>query len=126
MPRLMSVSLTEQPVRDEVKDVTRRLGWSFLVPGDRLELVRKAMGRRRRDGSIEPLIRIAHVRVLTTRREPLSEITAYDVIREGFGSRYRPEWWCDTDPVEEFIGMFTKAMRCHRDRDVTRIEWEYL
>lgn len=38
MPRLMSVAFTEQAVRDRTKTVTRRKGWTFLKPGDRLTL----------------------------------------------------------------------------------------
>ena len=44
MPRLMSVSLTEQQVRARTKTVTRRVGWLMLKPGDRLTLCRKVMG----------------------------------------------------------------------------------
>lgn len=36
MSRLMSVALTEKAVRERRKTVTRRLGWKFLKPGDRL------------------------------------------------------------------------------------------
>lgn len=49
----MSVSLTEDAVRDRRKTVTRRLGWKFLEAGDRLTLCRKVMGRRKG----EPLVR---------------------------------------------------------------------
>jgi hypothetical protein len=38
MARLMSVSLTEQQVRDRSKPLTRRDGWGFLQAGDRLVL----------------------------------------------------------------------------------------
>ena len=60
MSRLMSVSMTEQAVVDRAKTVTRRKGWwtdkhgrRLLRPGDRLTLVRKAMGRKL--GSAEDL-----------------------------------------------------------------------
>lgn len=46
MSRLMSVSLTEQAVRDRTKTVTRRLGWRFLKPGDTLTLCRKDLAGR--------------------------------------------------------------------------------
>ncbi len=56
MSRLMSCAETEQAVVDRLKTETRRLGWwedkngrRLLHPGDRLTLVRKAMGRRRKD-----------------------------------------------------------------------------
>ncbi len=116
MPRLMSVTLTEGAVVDRTKTVTRRLGWRHLAVGDRLTLCRKVMGRRRRDGTVEPLVRLAEVRVVSVRREPLWQITDADVAREGF-----PGW-----DRHQFMTFFTKAMRVAHTDDVTRIEWEYL
>ncbi|WP_280422131.1 hypothetical protein [Nocardia carnea] len=113
MPRLMSVSLTENQVRDRSKTVTRRVGWTMLRPGDRLTLCRKVMGRRRG----EPLVRIVDVEVLSTRREPLSDITVDDVLAEGFPHMTPGEF------VEFFCGTHRG---CRPDSDVTRIEWRYL
>lgn len=76
----MSVTLTEQAVRERRKTVTRRLGWLFLKPGDRLTLCRKVMGRKKD----EPLERLAEVEVVDVRRERLDAITDDDVPREGF------------------------------------------
>lgn len=84
MPRLMSVKLTEDAVRERRKTVTRRLGWRNLKPGYRLTLCRKVMGRKGRDGVVEPLVRIADVEVVAVGRERLDQITAEDVLREGF------------------------------------------
>lgn len=135
MPRLMSVALTEDAVRERRKTVTRRLGWRTLTPGTELDLCRKVMGRRKG----EPLIRIARVRVTSVRREPLSAVTDADVDREGFGpdttSRYLHWWPPGTVPPEEdyhgpaslaFVSFFRAAMRCEPEDEVTRIEWEYL
>lgn len=83
MPRLMSVTLTEQAVVERRKTVTRRLGWSALRPGDELDLCRKVMGRKRRDGSVEPLVRLCRVRVVSVGQERLDAITDRDVAREG-------------------------------------------
>jgi hypothetical protein len=116
MPRLISVALTEDAVVRRQKTVTRRLGWLNLRPGTRLSLVRKAMGRRRRDGSVEPLVYLGEVEVVDVRREPLNAITEVDTIREGF-PYYTPA---------EFVEFFTKHMRCPADVEVTRIEWKYL
>ena len=44
--RLMSVSLTEQQVRERRKTVTRRLGWKDLRAGEQLMLCRKWMSLR--------------------------------------------------------------------------------
>lgn len=117
MPRLMSVSLTEQAVRDRTKTVTRRLGWEFLKPGDRLTLVRKAMGRKRRDGTVEPLVKICDVEIVSVARVVLAAILPSDLTREGF-----PDW-----TPGDFIEFFcTTHKGCQPDTIVTRIEWKYL
>lgn len=113
MPRLMSVAFTEQAVRDRSKTVTRRKGWEFLKPRDRLTLCRKVMGRK----PDEPLERMAEVEVVSVRREPLFEITDAEVALEGFPGM----------PVEEFVGRFFFVAQGMRSSDeVTRIEWRYL
>jgi len=114
MPRLMSVSLTEQAVRKRRKTVTRRLGWRHLRPGDRLTLCRKVMGRK----PGEPLIRICDVEVLQVVRQPLS-----DVRLELDGTRL--EGFPDMSP-NEFIALFCEHMQCLPGTEVTRIEWRYI
>lgn len=111
MSRLMSVSLTEQAVVERRKTVTRRIGWTFLKPGDRLTLCRKVMGRK----PGEPLVRLAEVEVVGVRREPLMDIDGEDVEREGFDCT---RW--------EFVDFFVEHMRCPYTSVVTRIEWRYL
>lgn len=113
MPRLMSVALTEDAVRDRSKTVTRRMGWLNLTPGTRLTLCRKVMGRRRG----EPLVRIVDVEVVDVRREPLGAITAAEVAAEGFPS------WTPAEFVEFFCG---SHKGCAPSSEVTRIEWRYL
>lgn len=112
MSRLMSVSLTEQAVSERRKTVTRRLGWTFLKPGDRLTLCRKVMGRK----PGEPLVRLAEVEVVSVRREPLLVITREDVESEGFAG------W---SPLQ-FVQFFTDHMGGWPEQVVTRIEWRYL
>lgn len=116
MARLMSVTLTEQAVIARQKTVTRRLGWQMLKPGDQLSLCRKVMGRKRADGTVEPLVRLAHVEVVTTRRERLNQITDMDVVREGF-----PVW-----TRTQFIDFFCREMKTHPQVPLTRIEWRYV
>lgn len=65
--RLISCSLTEPQVRAGTKDVTRRLGWLMLKPGDRLMFCRKIMGRKKG----EPLVRIRAIKVTYVHRERL-------------------------------------------------------
>jgi hypothetical protein len=120
----MSVALTAQAVVERRKTVTRRLGWTFLKPGDRLTLCRKVQGRRRRDGTVEPLVRLAEVEVLSVRRERLINITAPEVRKEGFGH------WIDElgrhGARVKFLDFFCNAMHVGRATFVTRIEWRYL
>jgi hypothetical protein len=123
MPRLMSVSHTEQQVIDRTKTVTRRKGWYrdrndrlILHVGDRLTLCRKVMGRRRPDGTVEPLVRLADVEVVDIARMQLRVHYEGDAAREGF-----PDWtW------EQFVEFFCSTFGGDRDQVVTRIEFRYL
>ena len=119
MSRLMSVAYTEQAVVERRKTVTRRAGWVFLKPGDRLTLCRKVMGRKKG----EPLVRVAEVEVLDVRRERLGQLlidpayAARELVAEGFPGL----------PASEFIGRyFTDAQGITPADMVTRIEWRYL
>ncbi|WP_433527745.1 hypothetical protein ACQPZ2_44200 (plasmid) [Nocardia pseudovaccinii] len=113
MPRLMSVSLTEDAVRDRSKTVTRRMGWLQLAPGTRLTLCRKVMGRKRG----EPLVRIVDVEVASVRREQLDTITPEEVRAEGF-----PQM----SPAE-FVAFFCGSHKgCTPSSTITRIRWRYL
>ena len=112
MPRLMSFSMTTQQVRDRTKDVTRRLGWCFLKPGDRLWGVEKAMGLRKG----ETAQRIAMIEVVSTRPERLNEITAEDVEREGF-----PEF-----TPADFVRFLSQKTGCTADVIINRIEFRYV
>lgn len=117
MSRLMSVSLTEQAVVDRRKTVTRRLGWTFIKPGERLTLCRKVMGRK----PGEPLVRLAEVEVVSVRRERLSAITPLDVKAEAVPGMEKAapyqwaRWYADK-----------MGMGGNIDGWVTRIEWRYV
>lgn len=143
MPRLMSVSLTEQAVVERRKTVTRRTGWKFLKPGDRLTLCRKVMGRgkcRECKGSgrchyplatpagwwgciacggtgTEPLVRLAEVEVVDVAVQQLRvRNTPDEAAREGFPDL---TW-------SEFVNFFCEHLGGTPDQVVTRIEWRYL
>lgn len=115
----MSVAFTEQAVVERRKTVTRRKGWQFVKPGDRLTLCRKVMGRRKG----EPLVRVAEVEVLSVRREPLLALTMdetygqHEMEREGFPNM---------DPDAFIETYFSNAQGIDRSESVTRIEWRYL
>jgi hypothetical protein len=126
MPRPMSVAFTEQAVRDRTKTVTRRKGWwkdkngrRLVKIGDRLNLVRKSMGRK----PGEPMVSVAVVEVVSVEREELSTLTmcpAYgeaEMAREGFPG---------LDPVDFIQRYFVDAQGMDPLDTVTRIEWKYL
>ena len=129
MSRLMSVAMTTQAVIERRKTVTRRKGWLFLKPGDRLTLCRKVQGRK----AGEPLERLAEVEVTSVCREALLELLRRDyattfppaptdyakreVAREGFPGM---------DPAEFVQRFFQVAQRMSPMDEVTRIEWRYL
>ena len=136
MSRLMSVAFTEQAVRDRTKTVTRRKGWTFLKPGDRLTLCRKVMGRKKG----EPLVRVAEVEVVSVRRESLGHlIHPHRSPAEGpyFDAApwHNPEYAADEMVREGFPGLsptafvrtyFVDEQGMGYHDDVTRIEWRYL
>lgn len=124
MPRLMSVAFTEDAVRERRKTVTRRKGWTFLKPGDRLTLCRKVMGRK----ADEPLVRVAEVEVVSVRRERLDFLTwARGTTRREYGEReVAREGFPGMDPSEFVRRFFVDAQGMAPDDDVTRIEWRYL
>lgn len=112
MPRNISFAMTTAQIEAETKDVTRRFGWYFLKPGDRLCGVKKAMGLKKG----EKIERLCMIEVISARTEPLNAITQNDVIREGFPN------WTPTD----FIDFIVKHYKCPRDKPINRIEFKYL
>lgn len=130
MSRLMSVAFTEQAVVERRKTVTRRKGWwtdkngkRLLLPGDRLTLCRKVMGRKKD----EPLVRLAEVEVVDVRRERLG------LVCDLHGGD--PEYEAAEMSAEGFPGLrgvsfanryFLDAQRIGCNDEVTRIEWRYL
>lgn len=112
MAPLMSFFLTVQQFRDRTKDVTRRLGWDHLRPGDLVMAAEKCMGLKKG----EKVVRLGMIEIVSVRIEPLYLIDAEDVAREGFPGM---------DP-EEFVEMFSRANRCRPDTMITRIEYRYL
>jgi hypothetical protein len=110
--RRISFSMTESQIRDRSKTVTRRQGWRFLRAGDLLQGVEKAMGLK----PGEKQVKLAVIRVVDVRREPVDAITHEDVVREGFPTLSPPE----------FVDLYCEAMGCGPFDDCTRIEFEYV
>jgi len=112
MPRNMSFSLTTPQVKAGTKDVTRRLGWWNLRPGQILNAVEKGRGLKKG----EKIKVIRQIFVVSAWAEPLWSINGCDIIREGFPKM---------TPFA-FIGMFKKANRCAACVTVNRIEFGYV
>lgn len=116
--RNISFSLTESQFLDGSKTVTRRLGWKFLKPGDRLMGCRKCMGLK----PGEQIVRLGEIEVVSVRLEPLNRMAAdasygqQEAVREGF-----PQM-----TGGQFVGMFCKHMKTQPDQEITRIEFRHV
>jgi hypothetical protein len=108
----MSFAATIPQIRDQSKDVTRRLGWQRARPGDRIKAVEKCMGLKKG----ETLRVLAEIEILKITRERLDSITSSDVAREGF-PQITPR---------QFIDFFCKAQGCQPNTLLTRIEFKYV
>lgn len=112
MPKRMSFMLTKQQVRDRTKDVTRRIGWEKLQPGEVFLAVEKCMGLKKGDKHVV----LATCRCLKNEPEELRAMPAADCAREGF-PHLSPR---------EFVQMFCQNMACTPKTKVRRIEFEYI
>lgn len=110
----ISFSMTTQQIRERTKDVTRRLGWSHVSPGQVLTAIEKGQGLRKG----EHVVKLCKIIVVNVSREPVKAILDYPVTelaREGFPHL----------TAEQFILMFCRANRCRRNKRITRIEFSY-
>jgi len=119
--RNISFSITLDSFGNGTKDVTRRLGWKFLKPGDHLCAVEKAQGLKkgqhvRKIGEIEIIscefeqlrcIQFSHHRADDTRDNRIRT----EMVREGF-----PHY-----TALEFVNMFCKFNRCTPETEINRI-----
>ena len=109
----MSFALTERQLVDGSKDVTRRIGWRDLKPGDQVVAVRKAMGLRKGERQVV----LGTIRIVSVTFEPLSNVYCRDgdVRREGFPLM----------TPAEFVTFFCRANGGTAAREVTRIEFVF-
>jgi hypothetical protein len=111
----MAFSLTTPQVQARTKTVTRRAGhaWLCLKPGMHVQAVEKGMGLKKG----ETVNRLAVLRIIDVRLEPLIAIDQADVNAEGF-----PEM-----TPHEFIAFFCRTHRGTQPTDeVVRVEFAYL
>ena len=111
--RNMSFSATKEQVRLQTKDVTRRIGWAFLKPGDVVQPIEKGQGLKKG----EKVVKIGPpIRILANAPEQIDAINKSDCIREGFPDR----------TPESFMAHFCAMNNCPRYQVVNRIEFEDL
>lgn len=110
--RNMSFTLTQQQIREGTKTVTRRLGWWFLKPGDRIMACEKCQGL----GKGGKIVKIREIEVVSVRTMSLDLVHKEDVIKEGFPAM----------SSKEFREMFCLHMKCGVSDFVNRIEFKYV
>lgn len=120
--RNMSFALTTEQIRNRTKTVTRRMGWEFLKPGDRVGAVRKGMGLKKGE-RVEVLTVIV---IKSVRREPLRAMTDdleygfAECVKEGFPPPHKYSW------PSVFVNFYCRSHRgCTTDTVITRIEFDY-
>lgn len=118
--RNISFALTTAQVRAGTKDVTRRLGWSFLKPGDHLMAVEKCQGLKKGEG----IKRIREIEIISFTAEPLNAIF-YQPIRDGRRSEVDREGFPEMT-LMEFVKFFCKSMKIEQTATVHRIEFRYV
>ena len=117
MARNMSFAMTTQQFQDRTKTVTRRFGWWFLNPGDIVMGVEKSMGLKKG----EKIKHLGLIRIVSTNRESIFDVTREDCIKEGF-----PDFYPD-----DFIDMMSdhypkRIFRPPLGDMINRIEFKYM
>jgi len=118
--RRMSFSMTLDAILKRTKTVTRRKGWKFLKPGDRLKAVEQSLGFAAGEKAPPP---ICIIEVVDVRREPLNRMTEdreygwNEIIAEGLSLKMGPVG---------FVERFAKNSRIEPSDDITRIEFRYV
>jgi hypothetical protein len=129
--RRMSFALTIDAVRRRAKTVTRRAGWAFLKPGDRLLAVDRIRSRNAQ--------KLAVIEVVSVTQESLLDMHESDVAKEGVDTWLRCEdaghhGFPSKDCTTCFFELFVEANRTWAQRQaawrmpyvVTRIEFRYV
>lgn len=112
MPVNVSFALTKPQILAQTKTVTRRSGKRQYHAGQLINAVDRVMGFKKG----EHPVRLALLRVVSARWEPLSVITYEECILEGF-PEYGPQG---------FIAMYCRANKVKPDSPVQRIEFQYV
>jgi len=112
MPVNVSFALTTPQILARTKTVTRRSGKRQYHAGQLVWAVDRVMGFKKG----EHPVKLALLRVVSARWEPLDAITYEECILEGFPD-YGPQG---------FIAMYCRANKVKHDSLVQRVEFEYV
>jgi len=112
MPVNVSFALTKPQILAQTKTVTRRSGKRQYHAGQLVNAVDRVMGFKKG----EHPVKLALLRVVSSRWEPLDVITHEECILEGFPD-YGPQG---------FIAMYCRANKVKPDSLVQRIQFEYV
>tara|TARA_B100001123_G_C14794523_1_gene821828 strand:- start:289 stop:612 length:324 start_codon:yes stop_codon:yes gene_type:complete len=105
--------MTKNQLLSGSKTVTRRLGWKFLKPGDRVMACKQCQGLGK-GGKIK---RYGLIEIEQVWSERLGDITPTEILREGFPNM----------SVDEFVDYFIAGHKgCKRDTIITRIQFRKL
>jgi hypothetical protein len=115
--RNMSFAETTEQARAKKKTVTRRDGWWFLKPGDRVQQVVKSMGLKKG----ETVEKIHVIEIVKTGAEVIGNIYLYpdpaeEIAKEGFPGM----------EVQEFVDKLCKITKKDIFHVINRIEFKYV
>jgi len=119
--RNMSFMLTTEQMRDESKDVTRRLGWWNLKPGDIVMACVKCQGLGK-GGKIQ---RIHPIEIVSVMPELLVHIIVMPYRGTGKRSEMEREGFPEFVEEWQFTTMFAEKMKCNLATTVNRIEFKH-
>jgi hypothetical protein len=111
----ISFALTESQFLDGTKDVTRRLGWQTVKPGQRLMACQKCQGLR----PGETIVRLGEIEILSVRRETLNCM----IVRPRYGKIEAAREGFPHLTGAEFVALFIRHMRVEPTKIITRLEF---
>ena len=114
--RNMSFSETTDAFRENRKDVTRRLGWKNLKPGEHFMAIEKGQGLKKG----EKVVRLGECVCIMNTPEQVQDIICWP-IRFGRKETER-EGFPELDACQ-FAEMFLKMNNCTLDTPINRIEF---
>ena len=103
--------MTVEQIKNRTKTVTRRFGWWFLNPGDKVQAVEKSQGLKKG----EKVKKLAVLEVVSVRTEKAWDMPESDCAKEGFPDLTKGE----------FLQMLYKLNREPYNYNVNRIEFKY-